>query len=88
MYEHGNYAGWEESVKETRNGTVMQENDEVSSLRVTPGCTFTAYRHFNLDSFMFNATTDMRNVGSQYNDAISSFTCTCGKLKFFQLFSL
>ena len=85
LYEHDQYNGWVEAVKETSNGHVLHRNrnDKVSSVKVTPGCTLKAYRHINLESLLFTATSDMNYVGHQNNDHMTSFSCTCGKFRFF-----
>src|SRR5262245_485920 len=52
-------------------------NDKVSSIRLTRGCTFTAFEHkeFGGRSRVFSANTTF--VGADWNDRISSAKCSC-----------
>ena len=86
LYEHDRYNGWVENVGETENGQILHRNDMVSSVKVRPGCTLNAYRHINLEDHLFTATGDMNYVGHPNNDHMTSFTCSCGKLKLSEYF--
>ena len=81
LYEHDRYNGWVENVGETENGQLLHRNDMVSSVKVRPGCTLNAYRHINPEDHLFTATDDMNYVGHPNNDHMTSFSCSCGKLK-------
>lgn len=76
LYQDFRYGGWNEEVKEGE-GEIRHKNDFVSSVRVRPGCTFEAYRHFGFDDLMFTATEDIPSVHHTKNDHLSSYRCKC-----------
>ena len=75
LYEHVNYGGWAKDVI-VGSGKIEDRNDRASSVKVTKGCEFEAYKDFNLHSFMFRTTKDMKYLGS-YNDKLSMYKCSC-----------
>ena len=76
LYQNRNYGGWKEDVKEGE-GQIRHINDQVSSVRVRPGCTFKAYRNFNFDHEMFTSTEDNPSLHDSHNDHMSAYRCSC-----------
>ena len=58
-------------------GHISHINDQVSSIRVRPGCTLTAYRHNKFDHEMFTSTLDNPSLHDSHNDHMSSYRCSC-----------
>ena len=52
-------------------------NDEISSLKVRPGCTLKADTDGGMRGRLKDFTGDVAWVGSDFNDVISAFTITC-----------
>lgn len=78
-FEHINFqgkSGWEQD--RVSNGYLGKRwNDEISSLRCSPGCTLTAYEHrdFKGATQEFSGSTPF--VGAGWNDRISSIRIRC-----------
>ena len=77
LYEHHNYGGWEEDVKEGQ-GDILHKNDLVSSLKVKQGCTLEAYRDIGYQDMMFSVTEDVNGLHHEDNDHMTSYRCYCG----------
>ena len=52
-------------------------NDQLSSFRVTNGCTLTLYVNFNRGGARFRSNRSYRYVGSSWNDEASEAYCSC-----------
>jgi syncollin len=52
-------------------------NDQVSSFKVTPGCTLTMWQHVNASGPHFRSSTSYRYVGDRWNDQASEAVCMC-----------
>ncbi|MFD2250746.1 peptidase inhibitor family I36 protein [Pseudochelatococcus lubricantis] len=52
-------------------------NDELSSFRVTNGCTLTLYENFNRKGARFRSNRSYRYVGGAWNDEASEAYCSC-----------
>lgn len=80
MYEHKNYGGEARTVARgayvSSIGTLW--NDEVSSMKVSPGCVLNAYEHNDFGGSHKAFQGNIPWVGSGWNDRISSYTCSCG----------
>ena len=83
IYQHAAYSqtahggGWEKVIQETSMlDLIGNKNNDVSSVRVHPGCTLKLFNEHNnvglLDSLTANVT-----FLSAYNDRVSSLSCTC-----------
>ena len=79
LYQHRRFRGWVVNVHQTTKGNLRgHKNDHVSSVKVTPGCVFRAYRHRNLKDLMFTTRKNKPRLARSHNDHMSSFTCKCG----------
>ena len=80
IYQHGGgegYSGWEKVIQETNMLNLTgNENNEVSSVRVNPGCTLQLFDEHNNVGLLENHTADVSFL-SAYNDRVSSLSCTC-----------
>jgi hypothetical protein len=78
LYEHIDYKG---DKRHIGTGTVKWIggiwNDQVSSIRVAPGCALNAYEHVNLRGDQKSFSGSIPWVGEGWNDKISSLVCTC-----------
>lgn len=52
-------------------------NDQVSSFKVTPGCTLTMWQHINQGGARFRSSVSYKYVGSRWNDQASEALCMC-----------
>lgn len=52
-------------------------NDQVSSFKVTPGCTLTMWQHVNQSGARFHTSKSYRYVGDRWNDQASEALCVC-----------
>ncbi len=52
-------------------------NDQVSSFKVTPGCTLTLWVHINQGGSRFRSSKSYLYVGSSWNDQASEALCMC-----------
>ena len=52
-------------------------NDQVSSFKVTPGCTLTLWQHVNQGGAHFRSNVSYKYVGDRWNDQASEALCTC-----------
>jgi hypothetical protein len=52
-------------------------NDQVSSFKVTPGCTLTLWQHIDEQGARFRSSKSYRYVGSGWNDEASEALCMC-----------
>ena len=80
IYQHGSsdaYGGWEKVIQETSMLNLTgNKNNEVSSVRVHPGCTLKLFNEHNNVEFLDSLTADVSFL-SAYNDQVSSLSCTC-----------
>ncbi len=80
LYEHSSFKGGQYEVARNQMFEFAGQswNDRVSSVKVPEGCTLTVYRHLNLtgESKRFSPGAH-QNVGDDWNDHITSGTCTC-----------
>ena len=78
LYQHGSYKGWEKVVGETTQLDLTgNENDQLSSVRVRPGCTLHLFKYSNNDGFKKSLTSDVHGFINSFNDGVSSLSCTC-----------
>ena len=56
-------------------------NDKASSVKVTKGCTLKLYQNANKGNLLYNLSNDDEFL-SEYNDRVTSLSCTCSKGKF------
>ncbi len=52
-------------------------NDQVSSFKVTPGCTLTLWQHVNQGGGRFRSSKSYLYVGGNWNDEASEALCMC-----------
>lgn len=52
-------------------------NDQVSSFKVTPGCTLTLWQHVGPGGSHFRSNRSYTYVGSRWNDQASEALCMC-----------
>jgi len=74
-YEHSDYNGWEKVAGETSQLNLINENDQISSVKVQPGCTLKLFEHINKEGLLVTLTTDVSALS--HNDKVSSLSCTC-----------
>jgi syncollin len=55
-------------------------NDQVSSFKVTRGCTLTLWENVNLGGHYFRSNKSYTYVGSRWNDKASEAICECAGL--------
>jgi hypothetical protein len=78
IYEDAKFNGWEKVVfSMTRLDLTGNENDQLTSVRVRPGCTLHLFKNSNNDGFLESLTSDISYHGTIYNDQVSSLSCTC-----------
>jgi|GEM_PF-2671060 len=77
LYQHGNYQGYEVSLPvgrytldELRARGVV--NDDISSVRVTPGFRLTVYEHGNFTGWSKIFDSDASWIGNRENDQVSA----------------
>ena len=51
------------------------ENDQVTSVRVNPGCTLKLFKDHKNVGLLYSTSADVRSL--LYNDQASSLSCTC-----------
>ena len=51
------------------------EDDQLTSVRIRPGCTLDLFDNWNNDGFLGSLTSNVSLVN--YNDKVSSLSCTC-----------
>ena len=89
VYDEHNYKGSSRQVKigeNTPNAGTIKWNQKISSLKVESGCQFTGYDWPNYIKGSWNPknwTSNVADLRSPYNNDISSWKCTCGKMIFF-----
>ena len=79
LYEHAISNGWEKVVGETTQLDLTgNENDQLSSVRVRPGCTLHLFKNSNNDGFLVSLTGDVSyHELHDSNDQVSSLSCNC-----------
>ena len=78
IYEHDDFTGWEKVVGETTQLDLTgNENDQLSSVRVRPGCTLHLFKNSNNDGSSMSLTSDDNGFNFSFNDQVSSLSCTC-----------
>ena len=76
IYEHDDINGWEKVVGETSQLNLDgNEDDQLTSVRIRPGCTLDLFDNWNNDGFLGSLTSNVSLVN--YNDKVSSLSCTC-----------
>ena len=76
IYEHDDFNGWEKVVGETSQLNLDgNEDDQLTSVRIRPGCTLDLFDNWNNDGFLGSLTSNVSLVN--YNDKVSSLSCTC-----------
>ena len=76
VYEHDDFNGWEIAVGETTQLDLTgNEEDELTSVRVRPGCTLNLFENLYNEGLLGSLTSDVSLVN--YNDKVSSLSCTC-----------
>ena len=72
------FKGWEKVVGErTQLDLTGNENNQLSSVRVRPGCTLHLFENSNNDGFKKSLTSDVHGFINSFNDGVSSLSCTC-----------
>jgi hypothetical protein len=77
------FKGWEKVVGETTQLDLTgNENNQLSSVRVRPGCTLHLFKNSNNDGSKESVTSDVRyyafpGINHGLNDQVSSLSCTC-----------
>ncbi len=82
LYEHTRYKGeayFLDSGEES-NALPGSWNDRVSSVKVDRGCKLTVYQHRKYAGDRRAFTGDASDVGSLWNDEISSARCSCDEM--------
>lgn len=80
MYEHDNYSGASMVVSgaNSHNGFIGSWwNDRVTSVTLEPGCSITLFEHANFGGASYTLSGSSGNLGSLWNDQISSYKCDC-----------
>ena len=79
LYEHANYGGRNVNVNVGQGALYgdLNFNDVVSSLKVSQGCTFEAYRHGGASDKMFTVTEDVPMLSSANDNHMSWYHCSC-----------
>jgi len=79
VFEHHHFGGWRLDLHggSQWNYVGNRYNDKISSIRVSRGCTFTAYEHRDFHGWSQTYRTDTPTLGRGINDQISSGRCTC-----------
>ena len=76
IYEHIDFKGWEKVVGETSQLDLTgNEEDELTSVRVGPGCTVNLFENHNNDGLLGSLTSDVSYYDN--NDQVSSLSCIC-----------
>ena len=76
IYEHDDFNGWEKVVGEASQLNLNgNEDNQLTSVRVRPGCTLDLFDNWNNDGFLGSLTSNVSLVN--YNDKVSSLSCTC-----------
>ena len=73
------FKGWEKVVGETTQLDLTgNENNQLSSVRVRPGCTLHLFKNSNNDGSKKSLTSDDNGFNhARYSDQVSSLSCTC-----------
>jgi hypothetical protein len=81
VYEHSNYEGKSRKVKEGEITDWVGDawNDQISSVKVHPGCSFTASEHARFEGESITYSHNTSWVGDPWNDKISAYGCVCGE---------
>ncbi len=73
LYQHANYKGWEKCFNTNQSNFVpLGMNDQVSSIKVSPGNKAVLYQHINYNGYQRVYTANTPWVGNQVNDQYSS----------------
>lgn len=74
VYEHANYQGDHQCLQEGSYdlGDLTIGNDIISSIKVRQGNRVIVYQHKNFSGKRASVTRNVRYVGDQWNDSISS----------------
>ena len=76
IYEHDDFNGWEKVVGEASQLNLNgNEDNQLTSVRVRPGCTLDLFDNWNNDGLLGSHTSNVSLVN--YNDKVSSLSCTC-----------
>ena len=81
VYENIEYDGWMAILPETSQGSFFEDPDkdnEVSSVKIRPGCTLKGYDGKGQDSLIFTYTNDEPSLFMKpENDRMTSYSCSC-----------
>jgi hypothetical protein len=79
LYEDINFGGEHRDVDDGENVSWIGHlwNDQVSSMRVEPGCVLNAWEHVSFGGDEKTFLGSVPWVGDPWNDRISSYTCSC-----------
>lgn len=80
LYKDSNYRYDERCYSRTGIHEVPW-HDEMSSLRIAPGCRVTIAEHPNMRGDLIQFSSDQHFVGWDWNDKASSFNLECGDIK-------
>ena len=77
LYEDSGFNGWEKVVGETTQLDLTgNENNQLTSVGVRPGCTLHLFKNSNNDGFLVSLISDESYLADN-NDQVSSLSCTC-----------
>ena len=79
IYQHWRFNGWKKEVGFGQFDLLENENDEISSVKVRPGCTLKLFQDFNNVGLLDSLTSDFsfQRADKPYNDQVSSLSCSC-----------
>lgn len=69
FFQHVGYGGHHSTYTENKN---VARNDDMSSLKVSPGCCAIIYEHYHFQGKHRKICEDTANIGSWWNDKVSS----------------
>jgi len=73
LYQHANYKGWRKCFRADKpNFVPLRINDQVSSVKVSPGAKAVLFQHINYRGYKRVYTTNTPWIGNQVNDQYSS----------------
>jgi hypothetical protein len=80
VFEHINHGGEVKHISSGDNVSYVGDlwNDKISSVIVEPGCALNVWEHADYRGKNKTYGGSLPFVGEDFNDIISSYTCTCG----------
>ncbi len=78
FYQDAHYRGRQIAVPKNRQrGSLAHLNDQISSIRIPPGCEAVVYRDRHFRGASASISTSTTYIGDRMNDQISSVKCQC-----------